>query len=64
MTSITAQITAQITAYAEQDAAELPGFKVRPNAYDLRIECRSCGQFACGSLARAWAGSHHCPASA
>ena len=38
----------------------LPGFTVRPNAYDVRIECDVCHESKSGSLARAWAGSHSC----
>lgn len=39
-------------------APALPGFTVRPNGLDVRIECDTCRASWTGSLARTWAGSH------
>lgn len=40
---------------------QIAGFTVKPNVYDVRIECDACHESKCGSLAYAWAGSHTCP---
>jgi hypothetical protein len=37
---------------------QIDGFSVKPNAYDVRIECETCHESKAGSLAYAWAFSH------